>query len=206
MPENPSAPFPSSTPSDARPSEQPTPHDNTESSTSFNIGEEFGTAKKSLPPTGIVFICLVILVVVVAIFAFVQRPQSSATGSIGEVSAAEIPNQNSTMIAINVSFKNGGDRTFYIHNIKADLTTDSGNFSDEAASAVDFDRYFQAFPNLKEHALAPLKPEDKIAPSADAQGTIIVSFPVSLAAFNSRKSLKVSVWAYDQAVPLVMVK
>jgi hypothetical protein len=183
-----------------------TAHAETEPSIPFDIGQEYGTAEKNLPPLKILAICIGILIVVVGIYVFVQRPVAGATGAIGEVVAAEVPDQNSVLVAINISFKNGGEQPYRIHNIKAELTTDSGSFSDDAASAVDFDRYFQAFPTLKEHALQALKPEDQVAPGGETAGTIIVSFPVRQAAFDARKSLQVTVWAYDREVPLILTK
>ena len=84
--------------------------------------------------------------------------------------------------------------------------TDSGELSDEAASAMDFARYFQAFPALKEHALAALPPETKIPPGGQAQGTIVVSFPVTQDGFDKRKSFSVVIQPYDQPLPLVLTK
>lgn len=179
---------------------------NTEPPSAFDIGEEFGTREKSLPPGKIVAICLGILALAIIIFAVIQRPTASASGVIDDVAAVAVPNQNSLLVAVTVSFRNNGKKPFWIENMKADLVTDSGNYTDTAASASDFDRYFQAFPELKQHALQALKPEDKIAPGDGDAGTIIVSFPVTMDAFNSRKSLTVTVQPYDQAVPLVMKK
>jgi hypothetical protein len=83
--------------------------------------------------------------------------------------------------------------------VKATVKTDdSHEFSDDAAAPVDFERYFQAFPALKARAIAPLTVETKIPPGTDAQGTIMVSFPMTLDAFNKRKSLTVTVQPYDQ--------
>jgi hypothetical protein len=186
-------------------SAQPIPV-NTEPPTAFEIGEEFGTAKKNLPPAGIVAICLGVLVVIIAVVGFTQRPHASATGSIDDVTAVEIPGQNSVLVAINISFHNNSEKPFWVHSMKADLSAQTGEYSDEAASSVDFDRYFQAFPPLKAHALTPLKMEDKIQPGAQMKGTMIVSFPVTPDVFNNRKSLKVTIWPYDQAVPMVLTK
>ncbi len=177
-----------------------------ESPIPFDIGEEFGTAKKNLPPVKILIISVIAIAIIGAIFSFLERPRTTAKGSIDDVVAIEIPGQNAVMVAINVSFQNAGQKPFWIHSMKADLETASGTLSDNAASAADFDRYFQAFPALKEHALPPLKAEDKIAPGGSTKGTIIVSFPVTQDAFASRKSLRVSIWPYDQAVPLVLSK
>jgi len=174
--------------------------------TGFQIGEEFGTAKKNLPPAQIVLIGVGIVVVVGAILAFIQRPQSSATGSIDQMVSVEIPNQGSVMAAINVSFRNNGVKPFWIHTIHAELETANGTFSDDAASPADFDRYYQAFPVLKQYAIHPLEREAKIEPGAQTQGTIVVSFPVTPAAFAGRKVLKVIIQPYDQPAPLVLTK
>lgn len=144
--------------------------------------------------------------VVAIILAVVQRPHSATTGSIDDVVSVEVPDQNMVMVAINVSFQNNGVKSYWIHTIKADLDTTSGSFTDDAASPADFDRYFQAFPALKQHALAPLEREAKIIPGGRIAGTIIVTFPVTPDAFTNRKSLKVTIQPYDQPVPLVLTK
>jgi len=174
--------------------------------TPFDIGEEFGTAKKNLPPIKIVLIGVALVIVVATIVAFVQRPQAQAAGSIDDVTGVEIPNQNAVMAAINVSFQNHGEKPFWIHAIKVDLETGGSTLSDDAASAADFERYYQAFPALKQHALAPLEREAKIDPRGKTEGTIIVSFPVTSEAFANRKSIKVTIEPYDQPVPLVIVR
>jgi hypothetical protein len=174
--------------------------------TPFHIGEEFGTAKKNLPPAKIVVIGVVAIAVVALIASLAQRPHSATTGSIDDVVSVEIPDQNSIMVAINVSFQNNGTKPYWIHTIKADLDTASASFSDDAASPADFDRYFQAFPTLKQHALAPLEREAKINPGGRIAGTIIVAFPVTPDAFANRKSLKVTIQPYDQPVPLVLTR
>ena len=172
----------------------------------FGIGDEFGTAKKNLPPWRIVAIGVGIVVVAAAIAAWFQRPQTAAAGAIDDVVAVEIPDQDSTMVAINVSFQNGGAKPFWIHTIQAELDTASGVFPDDAASPADFQRYYEAFPVLKQHALDPLQREAKINPGGQIKGTIIVSFPVTADGFAKRQALKVIVQPYDQPVPLVLTK
>jgi len=174
--------------------------------TKFEIGEEFGTAKKNLPPVRIVVIGVVIVLIVAGIMAFVQRPKSSATGAIDQIVSVEIPGQNSVMVAINVSFQNNGDKPYWIHTIQAEIETASGNFTDDAASPADFGRYYQGFPALKQYAVEPLAREAKIEPGGKTAGTIIVTFPVTPDVFANRKLLKVTVQPYDQPAPLVMTK
>jgi hypothetical protein len=174
--------------------------------TSFHIGEEFGTAKKNLPPAKIVVIGVGVIAMIALIASLAQRPHSATTGSIDDIVSIEIPDQNSIMVAINVSFQNNGTKPYWIHTIKADLDTNNGSFSDDAASPSDFDRYFQAFPTLKQHALAPLEREAKINPGGRTTGTIIVAFPVTPDAFANRKSLKITIQPYDQPLPLVLTR
>jgi hypothetical protein len=171
-----------------------------------HLGVEYGTASKNLPPVKIVLISLAVVVVFAGIFAILQRPQSSATGTIDNVSAVEIPNQNATMVAVSITIHNSGQKPFWIHTLQADADTANGMQTDQAASASDVDRYFQAFPALKENSYAPLKREGMIGPGVEEKGTMIFSFPISPDVFNARKSLKITVQPYDQPVPLVLTK
>jgi hypothetical protein len=171
----------------------------------FHIGEEFGTAKRNLPPVRILLACIAAVIVVLAIFVFVERPKPQGSGSIDFVTAAEVPGQNAVLAAITVTLRNTTPRSLWIHSLTAQLTTADGKtFEDEAASAVDFDRYYQGFPALKESAEPPLPPETKLLAGKEQKGTIIVSFKVSKEAFDQRKSLTVSIQPYDQPVPTIL--
>jgi hypothetical protein len=173
--------------------------------TEFQIGEEFGTARRNLPPAGIVPICLAAVAVIVGIFAFKERPKPQGAGSIDFVAAAEVPGQNMILAAITLTLRNTADKPLWIHTLKAQLTTaDDKTFNDEAASAVDLDRYFQAFPALKESSEPPLSPETKLLAGAEQRGTIIVSFKVTKETFDQRKSLIVTIQPYDQVLPVVL--
>src|SRR5437016_14012563 len=66
----------------------------------FDIGEEFGTAKRNLPPAKVVAIVLAVAAVIVAIFAFVQRAKPQGCGSIDNISALEIPYQNVMVVTV----------------------------------------------------------------------------------------------------------
>jgi hypothetical protein len=173
--------------------------------TEFRIGEEFGTAKRNLPPAGIVLICLAVVAVIVGIFAFHGRPKPQGAGSIDYVVATEVPGQNMILAAITFTLRNTADKPLWIHTLKAQLTTaDDKTFDDEAASAVDLDRYYQAFPALKESSEPPLPPETKLLAGSAQRGTIIVSFKTTKEAFDQRKSLTVTIQPYDQVLPVVL--
>lgn len=173
--------------------------------TEFRIGEEFGTAKRNLPPVGIVLICLAAVGIVVGIFAFTGRPKPQGAGSIDFVTAVDVPDQNIILAAITFRLRNTAKHPLWIHTVTAQLTTvDDKTFEDEPASAMDLDRYYGAFPALKESTEPPLLPETKLLAGTEQKGTIIVSFKVTKAAFDQRKSLTVTVQPYDQPLPVIL--
>jgi hypothetical protein len=182
------------------------PADSANKGPTINIGEEYGTAKKNLPPVKIVLIATAALLVVVLIASFLKRAKPQASGSLDNVVAVEIPGQGSTMVALTFTIRNTSDKILYIHNIQGTIKATSGDSSADAVSAVDFDRYFQAFPALKVGAQPALPPETKIQPGETVTRTIIVAFPVTLDVFNQRQSVSVIVWPYDQQVPVTMTK
>lgn len=162
------------------------------------LGEEFDRPKRTLPPAQIVAIALAGVAIVVAIVMYVARYKPVSAGSLGDISSVELADHNSVLVAINVTVRNIGQKPLWIHEVSAGVDTDKGKFTDTNASAVDFPRYYQAYPSLKEHALPPLMPEMKIAPGGELKGTVIVSFPVNEDTFDKRKSLSVTVLPYDQ--------
>jgi hypothetical protein len=172
----------------------------------INIGEEYGTAKKNLPPAKIVLIAVGAVLIVVLIGSFLKRAKPQASGSLDNVAAVEIPDQNSTMVALSFTIRNTSDKMLYVRGIQSTLKAPSGESTVDAVSAVDFDRYFQAFPALKNGAQPALSPEAKIQPGESVARTVIVAFPVNLDAFNKRTSVSVAVWPYNETVPVVMTK
>lgn len=173
--------------------------------TPFDIGEEYGTARKSLPPAGIVAICIVVLVAVVAWYALTHRAHANSTGAITDIVSVAVPGQDMVMVAVNVSLQNNSDKPSIIRTIQASIDTGGNTLTDDAAPDVDAQRYFQAFPDLKAHALDILKIETRMNPGDKVSGTVVVSFPVKADAFAARKSLTVTVTPYYE-LPVVMTK
>ncbi|MBZ5679011.1 MAG: hypothetical protein LAO24_02780 [Acidobacteriia bacterium] len=178
----------------------------TQSGPTINIADEFGTAKRNLPPAKIVLIAIAGVLVVVAVASFLKRATPQGAGSLDNVAAIEIPGQSSTMVALTFTLRNTGEKTLYVRSIQGRLTAASGESSGDAVSAVDFDRYFQAFPALKAGAQPALSPETKLQPGEQVTRTAIVVFPVTMDSFNQRKSLSVVIQPYDQQVPVVLTK
>ena len=171
----------------------------------INIGEEFGTAKRNLPPAKILLITIAAVAVVVLVASFLRRAKPQGAGTLDHVVAVSLPGDASTMVALTYTLKNG-EKPLYVHDIHGTLKTDAGEFSVEAVSAVDFDRYFQAFPTLKDGAQPALIPETKLQPGDNLTRTAIVVFPITLDESYKRQTVSVSVQPYDETVPIVLTK
>jgi hypothetical protein len=167
------------------------------------ITEEFDSPKRSLPPAVPVVIALVVVAIVVGVIAFVERSKPVAQGGIDAVYASQPANMTNTMVVLQVTMRNVGDKAVYIKSISVNAKTDQGAQSDDAASPSDYDRYFSAYPDLRAHATQPLTVETKIMPGAEQKGTVLVAFPVTGQQFNARKDLNVTIVPYDQN-PIVL--
>jgi hypothetical protein len=162
------------------------------------ITEEFDSARRTLPAVVPLAVALVVVVVFIVGVAYIFRAKPVAQGEIDSVYASQGKDQPNSMVAIQVLLRAVGDKPLYIKSISADLKTSDNTYSDEAAAASDFDRYFQAYPELRDHAMKPIQVEDKIPPRGEERGTVIVSFPVDKALVDARKSLTVTIQPYDQ--------
>ncbi len=194
----PSAPTPSAPADTATPSPQRGP--------TINIADEFGTAKRNLPPVKILLLTTAGILIVVGIGSFLQRAKPQGAGSLDNVTAVEIPGQDASLVALTFTLRNSGKKSLWVHDIQGKLATSSAELSSNVVSAVDFDRYYQAFPALKENALPALVPEDKLQPGQELKRTVIVSFPLTLENFNQRRSVSVVIQPYDQPVPVILTK
>lgn len=171
----------------------------------FDISEEYGTARKNLPPARIVGLCVAAVAVAVVLYGLFQKAHPYSTGSIDEIVSIPVAGQDMVMVAINVSVENHATKPAWIHTIQATLDTGANQFTDDGVPAVDAQRYFQAFPELKQKALDILKPETRLDPAGKVSGTVVVSFPVKDDVFAHRKSLRVTITPYEER-PLVLEK
>ena len=187
------------TPSSPPPPPAPEPEEK------FDIGEEYGTARKNLPPAGIVAICVVVVIAIVAIYSFTNRAKQHSTGSIDDVVATVVPGQNMVMVAINVSVQNNEKKPLWIKSIQVGADVNGQKLSDDAIPAVDAKRYIETLPDLKAHALQLLAPETQINPGEKITGTVLGTFSVGADAFAARKFITVSVNPYDE-LPIVLTK
>ncbi len=166
------------------------------------ITEEFDSAKRTLPPVLPVVVALALVALVVGAVVYSSRAKPAAQGAIDDVHFSQPANMTSPMILMDVTLRNVSDKTLYIKDIKATMKTSAGDQSDDAASASDFDRYLQAYPDLSGHE-RPLMVEMKIPPGAVQKGSVMVSLPITREQFDTRKDLVVTIEPYDQG-PVVL--
>ena len=200
MPEQPtgSTPPPSPQPAPApAPSAQATPPAR---AGHVPMTEEFDRAKWTLPPAAPVLIVLGVLAVVVGTIAWIYRPLPQQSGEVVSVFAFQPPDQQSVLVAVQLNLHNLGKKPMRIMSAEAELTVaGQDKMKDEPASAVDFERYFQAFPELKQHSGDPLPIEADIAPGATQPGTLIFGFNVPKDAFDKRQKFTIRLWMHDRA-------
>jgi len=171
----------------------------------FDISEEYGTARKNLPPARILAICIAVVAIIALVYSLTHRAHPLSTGSIDDVLAVPIPGQDETMVAINISIQNTEPKPIWIKSIQVATDVGGQQLTDSASPATDVERYFQAMPGLKQHALEVLTTDKQINPEGNISGTVVVSFPVKPDAFAARKSLTVTLTPYNE-VPLVLKK
>jgi len=160
--------------------------------------EEFDSAKRNLPPVATLVVALAVVLVFIIGVAYVFRSKPVAQGQIDRAFAMQQPEQANSMVLMQVTVRNVGDKPLFVKEIKATIVTDQGESSDDAASAVDYSRYLQAFPDLSMYATAPLKVETKILPGGEASGSVMAAFPLTKDQFYARKDLSVTIQPYDQ--------
>lgn len=167
------------------------------------ITEEFDSAKRTLPPIAPLLAALVVVVVFIIGVAYVFRAKPVAQGQIDRAFAMQQEGNSYSMVLMQVTLRNIGDKPLFVKEVKATIMTDLGESNDDAASAVDYGRYLQAFPDLQMYATDPLKVEAKILPGGEVKGSVMVAFPITKDQFYARKDLNVTIIPYDQK-PIVL--
>lgn len=167
------------------------------------ITEEFDSARRSLPPVATLAAALIVVVVFIVGVAYIFRSKPIAQGQIDRAFAMQQEDKAYSMVLLQVTFRNVSSKPLFIKAIKADIMTDQGESADDAASAVDYSRYLQAFPDLQVYATEPLKVETKVMPGGEVQGSVLVAFPITKEQFYARKNLNVTIFPYDQN-PIVL--
>ncbi len=87
----------------------------------------------------------------------------------------------------------------FLKDFTATLTTADGEeFKTSAAEKTDLESMYTAFPALRPMSSEPLLRETLIRPGNSAEGMILLHFPVTLDAWNHRKSAVLNIDLYHQ--------
>ncbi|PSH03496.1 MAG: hypothetical protein CXZ00_11805 [Acidobacteria bacterium] len=160
--------------------------------------EEFDSFKHTMPNFLPVVIAMMLVAAVLGFLAYILRSTPVVAGSIDEAFAVTIPNQNSSLAVVNLTFQNLTKKSLWLENINVAVHTKDSDFKDDFGSVADFPRFFQASPALKQHAQTGLVRDTKIAPMEKTSGSVIVSFPLTQEEFDARDSMTVKLTFADQ--------
>jgi hypothetical protein len=146
-------------------------------------------------------VALVLVAIVISAVWFFTRPKPELKGAFKEAFA--VATQSDDVLAtVKVELWNAGQKPVWIRDIKAQMTTADGKtYTDTPAPAIDLERYFDAFPDLRVHSSTALTEETKLeAGDAPITRSVILKFPVRLDSFQQRKALSVTVQTYATEV------
>ena len=150
-----------------------------------------------------ILIGIAIIGVIAAGVLFFNRPRPVGKASIQEAYAVDTT--NGVLAAVQFTIANGGERAVFVKNVAATLASGGQQYTDDtAASASDYERYEQAYPDLRQHVTKAITPETKINPGQEISGTAIFSFNVNKPVFESRSGLKISVSYFDNSQPVIV--
>ena len=200
MPENATKPSPP-------PSPQPPPD-----AGHVPMSEEFDSPKWTLPPVVPIVIGLGIVLVIIGVILLGGRAKPGGSGGITGVYAVDLKNQPGILAIVQVHMVNIGEQPMWIKSAAVTIETDQGaKWTDQAAAPMDFKRYFEAIPELKQYEKPPIAAETKIPPGGQLDGMIMVGYPpppepnaatppanFTKADFDKRKSLTVDIDLYDR--------
>ena len=170
----------------------------------INISEEFGTAKRSLPPAATIGLAIVAVILIGGLFAYLQQAKPRATGVIESVNSVQVAGDQLTLAAITLNLKNNSSKPLWIKTVRIEIQAANSGQSADALAGVDFARFFNAFPALKTGAQPPLAPEDRLQPGESVHRTVLAGFRISPEEFAQRKSLGVVILPYDEHVEIVV--
>lgn len=186
--------------------QSPQPRPDSEPEPKYDAGhvpmsEEMDDSRHTLPSAGPVVIALVLIAIILGAIAVAFRSRPVATGSIDEAYAVDNTAQHTVMASVQITLKNTSKKPITLGNAIITLHTDRNDFSDEAAAVTDYDRYYQAYPELKAHSIEGLARGTRLQPGSQISGSILVSLPVTKQQFDTRRAITASV-KFDGFPPL----
>lgn len=151
------------------------------------------------------------VVVTIAIAAYIITGQNppAATGAASNVvahmmhretsgfdaSGAAMPKEefDQVLLFAHLKLHNQSKNPLFLRQILGNLTLDDEIHSSYAATPVDYERLFKAYPDLAPLHGTPLSFDATIPAGQDIEGDVVSSFRMSKAQFDARKALDLTV-------------
>lgn len=128
----------------------------------------------------------------VNIYAVQAKITGGAAGTPGMQGQDEIVNQ--LLVFAHIRLHNPNSAPITIVDDWAVVTLPDGETRRSiAASQVDFDKVFQAYPQLAPVRMDPLRRDLRIEPGQSVDGLVVFSYPISQEDWNKRKSMQVTI-------------
>lgn len=166
-------------------------------------GEEFTKGSSHVIVAGLIASLLVTIAVVVYVKTGEKPP--AVTGEIVQVWAHPIHSETSgidangaamakeqieqVLVIAHVKLHNQSKEPLFFHEIMTNATLDDGIHSSYVAIAADYERIFQAYPELASLHGPPLSQRITIAPGETQEGNIVSAFRLTKQQWDARKDM-----------------
>jgi hypothetical protein len=150
-------------------------------------------------------IAAVLVTILIAVYVISGQKPPAAAGEIVQVWAhprhtetsgldangAPMPKEAFDQIIVfaQVKLHNQSQQPLFMHSIMTDATLDDGIHTSYAAMPAEFERVFQAYPELAPLHGKPLSPETTIAPGQTQEGMVVSAFRITKQQWDARKDL-----------------
>jgi len=127
---------------------------------------------------------------IIQVWAHAQHTQSSGFDANG----APMPQDSFDQVLVftHVTLHNQSTQPLFLLNAMTNATLDDGIHSSYAATAVDYDRIFLAYPDIPVQHGKALALDSAIPPGQSIEGTIVSSFRLTKQQWDARKDLNFS--------------
>jgi hypothetical protein len=128
----------------------------------------------------------------VSIYPVQAKITGGAAGTPGMQGQDEIVNQ--LLVFAHVRLHNPNTAPITIVDDWAVVTSPDGETNrSEGASQADFEKLFQAYPQLAPVRMDPLRRDLRIQPGQSVDGMVVFSYPLARDAWDKRKSMQVTI-------------
>lgn len=121
------------------------------------------------------------------VWAHPMHSESSGSDANGAAIAREHFDQ--VLVFALVKLHNQSKQPLFLHQILVNATLNDGIHSSYAATAVDYNRIFIAYPTLAPLQGKALSPDTTLEPGETAEGTFVCAFRIAKQQWDARKGL-----------------